>query len=569
MTYANSKTFNIAGPCIPSEHYMIPALNRNDEIIDLIDQKAFFILHAPRQSGKTTLLKALTETINNVGLYHALNIPIFSSQYSDDIEVAIDLIARSIVKVAKSSSIPAIASLADPLQSFYGEHVSFRIENMLNFMCSNLNKELIVFFDEADNIPDSSMITFLSQIRNGYLYRNEPNKNFPRALALVGMLDIADYGTHLRSDGLSKGTGSPFNVDMDSVSLPDFTEDDIRNLYSQHTEATGQDFADSAIERAWYWTEGQPWLVNALAYLIINRKLKNDYSPKLNGAHFDEAAGSLIMQNRSHFRSLKERLKDPRILRTMDTVISGLGALPKTVLPADVEYCVKIGLLKPGPNGIYGSRPSNPIYQDVIVRILSSGILMDRIPPDFTSKWIDGRVLDMSGLLRAFQDYWIENAEMIDSKSMAQVYMTSAPEPISADPETPLRDNVLQPPTLTEQNVKLSGILTESFCVLVLFAYLQRVLNGEAEIRREFALGKKFADIVATYRTRWYPIEIKIKGIMSKRESLAQLQGYIDRCNATEGWLVVFDRGTGKTLKEKSSWEIDDSGKNTKHIVNC
>ena len=52
------KYFNTAGPCIPSKHYMLPALDRLPEIRRLVAMERYFVVHAPRQTGKTTALKA-------------------------------------------------------------------------------------------------------------------------------------------------------------------------------------------------------------------------------------------------------------------------------------------------------------------------------------------------------------------------------------------------------------------------------------------------------------------------------------------------------------------------------
>ena len=57
------KTFNVAGPCFPADHYMLPALDRMPEVRRLVGQKAYFVIHAPRQTGKTTALKALAREI--------------------------------------------------------------------------------------------------------------------------------------------------------------------------------------------------------------------------------------------------------------------------------------------------------------------------------------------------------------------------------------------------------------------------------------------------------------------------------------------------------------------------
>ena len=60
------KYFNVAGPCFPADHYMLPALDRMPEVRRLVGQKAYFVVHAPRQTGKTTALKALAREINDL-----------------------------------------------------------------------------------------------------------------------------------------------------------------------------------------------------------------------------------------------------------------------------------------------------------------------------------------------------------------------------------------------------------------------------------------------------------------------------------------------------------------------
>ncbi len=61
------RLFNIAGPCFPGEHYLLPTLERCPEIGRLIESKQYFVVHAARQSGKTTLLKALAADVNGGG----------------------------------------------------------------------------------------------------------------------------------------------------------------------------------------------------------------------------------------------------------------------------------------------------------------------------------------------------------------------------------------------------------------------------------------------------------------------------------------------------------------------
>ena len=67
------KYFNVAGPCIKGEHYMIDATERlHNELTELINTKQYYVIHAARQTGKTTLLINLANQINNEGKYYAV-----------------------------------------------------------------------------------------------------------------------------------------------------------------------------------------------------------------------------------------------------------------------------------------------------------------------------------------------------------------------------------------------------------------------------------------------------------------------------------------------------------------
>jgi len=76
------KTFNTEGPMDCLEHYCLPPLERIDlkVVLRLIDAKKYFLLHAPRQTGKTTCLLALMEYLNRQGSYRALYVNIESAQ---------------------------------------------------------------------------------------------------------------------------------------------------------------------------------------------------------------------------------------------------------------------------------------------------------------------------------------------------------------------------------------------------------------------------------------------------------------------------------------------------------
>jgi predicted AAA+ superfamily ATPase len=71
-----ARFFNTAGPVRCEDHYCLPPLERFDlaEVLSLIDQKKYFVLHAPRQTGKTSTMLALMDYLNQAGKYRCLYI---------------------------------------------------------------------------------------------------------------------------------------------------------------------------------------------------------------------------------------------------------------------------------------------------------------------------------------------------------------------------------------------------------------------------------------------------------------------------------------------------------------
>jgi hypothetical protein len=78
-------------------------------------------------------------------------------------------------------------------------------------------------------------------------------------------------------------SASPFNIKVKSLTLRDFNSEEVAALYTQHTEATGQRFTPDAIAHAYELTQGQPWLVNAIAKEIVEELLGIELKVWRNG----------------------------------------------------------------------------------------------------------------------------------------------------------------------------------------------------------------------------------------------------------------------------------------------
>jgi predicted AAA+ superfamily ATPase len=82
------KEFNTTGPCDPDEHYMLPPEERlvGTNLNRYIEKKLYWVLHAPRRTGKTTFLISWMRELNASGKYVACYVSVERCQGIPDIE---------------------------------------------------------------------------------------------------------------------------------------------------------------------------------------------------------------------------------------------------------------------------------------------------------------------------------------------------------------------------------------------------------------------------------------------------------------------------------------------------
>jgi hypothetical protein len=510
-----ARFFNTTGPCNPDEHYMVPPESRlvRAQLGRYIESKLFWVLHAPRQTGKTTFLQSWMRSINSGGEAMACYVSVESCQGVSEAERAIPAVCAAIRSFAESSLgaafVPPMPDV-DPLMA---------LDRILKDWAALVApKPLVVLFDEVDVLQDQAMISFLRQLRGGFAVRGVGL--FPVSVALVGMRDLRDYLVRSK-DGAELSPGSPFNIKQDSATLSAFTLDDVRSLVAQHRDETGQVFSDEAVARVWELTRGQPWLVNALLQKCVWNLKKN--LERVEIADIEEARELLVEERAVHLDSLAERLKDPRVKKVVQSILTGESD-PSLAEGDDFRMTLDLGLiaLEDGVPSI-----ANPIYRETIARILSYGMQLAIPVPEFRWKTADGK-LDMEALLREFQRFWRRHADLWETK---------------AD-------------------------YTEAFPHLLLMAFLQRVVNGGGRIEREYAAGRGRMDLAIEYAGSWNIVEIKLVHPGDGRaatvdEGLAQAARYRDSVDsASPTYLVVFDRtqaGRAKPWDERITWESRDA----------
>ena len=510
------RRFNIAGPCRPEHDYMIPPARRLPGVVELVDRQAYFALHAPRQSGKTTTMRTLAQQLTDEARYAALHFTCEEARvFPENIDAAEKVVMRSIVASAalllpEPLRPPALVD-AEPGSYLRAQLTSWAI------VCP---RPLVLIFDEIDAIEGSSLKSVLGQLRAGF---HDRPAAFPSSVILCGMRDVRDYKAASGGDATRLGSSSPFNIKEASLRLGNFSEADVRELYAQHTDETAQAFSEEALVRAFHLSQGQPWLVNALAREIVG-EMKVSLAEVITAAHVDEAKERLIRARATHLDSLLARLQEDRVRRVLEPVLAGEITLSPT-FDADFDYVTDLGLVAPD----LPVRIANPIYREIILRVLAAPVegLVTASTPSYLTP--DGG-LDMARLLRDFAEFWREHGDVLAS---GLPYPEVAPQ-------------------------------------LVLMAWLHRIVNGGGLIDREVGVGRKRIDLLVRWpitdaagkrAVQRFAIELKVWRDRDKRrdpvaQGLTQLDDYLASLDLDEGTLVVFDaRSTALPIEDRTRFE--------------
>lgn len=169
-----------------------------------------------------------------------------------------------------------------------------------------------------------------------------------------------------RPDVQSLGTASPFNIKVESLTLPNFTVEDVGELYAQHTADTGQPFTPESVALAYELTRGQPWLVNALARQAVE-VLAPDRSVAVGAGTIEAAKDRLVLRRDTHLDSLIERLREPRVRRVIEPILSG-KAFSRELQEEDLLFALDLGLVVTTRQGL---SIANPIYRELVPRALT------------------------------------------------------------------------------------------------------------------------------------------------------------------------------------------------------
>ena len=510
------RKFNTAGPVVAADHYHIPPLERIDldAVLGLIRDKKYFVLHAPRQTGKTSALLALRDLLN-VGAHGD-----FRCVYAnvEDGQAMRENVAEGMRTVLAELAFQASVTLGDDtledlwpgLLERVGPGTALR-QALARWSMAD-PRPLVLMIDEIDALVGDTLLSVLRQLRTGYVDRPA---RYPHSIILCGVRDVRDYRIHSTAENRLVLGGSAFNIKSESLRLGDFSEQEIRALLAQHTDATGQVFTEEAQALIRMRTAGQPWLVNALCYdACFRHEPGRDRDRPITADAILAAQERLILRRDTHIDDLAYKLREERVRRVVEPILT--GAAETACSDEDLAYVRDLGLVAQADGG--PPRIANPIYAEVVPRHLTYAV-QETLPQRMV--WYvdaDGE-LDVEGLITAFQEFFREHSEHWVQRF--EHYHEAGPQ-------------------------------------LLLQAHLQRIVNGGGRIEREYALGRGRTDLLIVWpqggRERRFVVECKVlrKGLeRTIAEGLEQTGGYVDRCAAEAGHLIVFDRAPDRTWADK------------------
>jgi hypothetical protein len=437
------------------------------------------------------------QTLNEAGEYCVLYANIEAAQAArNDVNEEMTVLCESIANCARIHL--GVTTLIQWLEQ-KGRVINpkDRFNQLLGYWSEVTEKPCVLLLDEVDALVGDTLISLLRQIRAGYAQRPTA---FPQSIVLCGVRDVRDYRIHTDGDIITGG--SAYNIKSVSLRLGNFSQTEVTSLYQQHTEQTGQQLSPAIFEELWQDTDGQPWLVNALAReMLFTAKEKRDRSKPIELEDYRAARERLIYSRTTHLDQLSDKLKEPRVHAVIAPMLATQGTLTGQSSLDDLQYVEDLGLIKLKPQ----LHISNRIYQEVIPRELTYPTQVS-IPHQQTW-YLDGNNrLDMPKLLSAFQQFFQENAEICMERFD---YKKAGPQ-------------------------------------LLMQAFLQRVVNGGGRINREYALGRRRTDLIIEW-------PISDKGFYGDVQCSALS---LSLKSSTAHWILALKKHWNKQLTMRIKWGL-------------
>lgn len=500
------RTFGTRGSVQPDRHYVVPRTAEIKDFINRVKDGRYIVLFAPRQTGKTTFFRLALATLAvedptyfpiqlSFDIYKNFSPPDFYELLCKRIRKQIENVFQKRGHVLSE----ALTQLLDNATfSHHGSMLEF-FEDFASLLAVEYGEQRIVFIiDEFDGIPPAAVSDFLHTLRHIYHFEDD------RCLYSVGIVGVKNI-TQLNYDR----SISPFNI-QDEFHLPNFTLEQMRDLFGQYTDEVGQLVVPEVIESIHRQTAGQPFLVNRFGQILAT-ELDIPKTEPITMVHFAQAYTQLLRERNTNIDHLLTNIRKERQFESLlMRIISYERGIPFSLDNELMNELAIYGVIRSGADGM--CEIVNPIYQHRIFQTfkpLFNGLEDDYFSEDTDTSFIDyltpgGRQIEMGQLLENFR-----------------AFITRAGFRILQVPDTP----------------------QEYIGQHLLYAYLDqfvRTVGGTMFL--EVPTGRGRLDLLILHNQQKYIVETKIwEGARRYAAGKQQLAAYLKSEDATEGYYVVFD----------------------------
>ncbi len=504
------RSFGTHGRVRPEQHYIVSRSKEIADFISRIKDGKYIVLFAPRQTGKTTFFRLAIEALTQADpTYFPIQLD-FQTMRNASPATFYDRLYQMICMQIESVFQKRRGVLSQALTQFLENTTLTDDFSMLLFfkqLTGLLNsdshqgvpafKRVVLLIDEFDGIPKTVVSDFLYALRQIYL---SDEMQCPHSVGIVGVKSITqlDYDRSI----------SPFNI-QDEFRLPNFTVEQVQELFGQYTAEVGQAFAPEVIEALHKQTAGQPFLVNRCAQ-VLTEELDIPKTETITMIDFAKAHKRLLAEGNTNIDHLRTNVRRDRRFETLLLQIASYeNGLPFSPDDTLMNELVTYGVIAEGVDGM--CEIVNPIYQHRILQIFKptfNGLENVYFSEDSGENFIDYLTptgeLAMESLLDNFQAF-IARAGF----------------------------RILQVPDTPQEYVGQH----------LLYAYLDHFVRVVgADMFLEVQTGRGRIDLLIVYNQRKYIVETKIwEGVRYYQAGKKQLAAYMKLETAVEGYYVVFD----------------------------
>lgn len=499
------RTFGTQGSVRPDRHYVVPRTEEVKDFINRVKDGRYIVLFAPRQTGKTTFFRLALATLTvedptyfpiqlSFDIYKNFSVPDFYELLYKRIRKHIENVFQKRGHVLSGA---LIQLLDNTTFSHHGSMLEF-FEDFASLLVVEYGEQKVVFIiDEFDGIPPAAVSDFLHTLRHIYHFEEE------RCLYSIGIVGVKNI-TQLNYDR----SISPFKI-QDEFHLPNFTVEQVRDLFGQYTDEIGQPFAPEVIEAIHGQTAGQPFLVNRFGQ-ILTKELDIPKTEMIRMVHFAQAYTQLLHERNTNIDHLLTNIrKKPQFESFLMRITSYETGIPFSLDNDIMSELATYGVIGEGTDGM--CEIVNPLYQHRIFQAfkpLFNGLESDYFSEDTDTNFID--YLTPDGKLAMEQ--LLENFRAFIARAGFRILQV---------PDTP-REYVGQH---------------------LLYAYLDqfvRTVGGTMYL--EVPTGRGRLDLLILHNQQKYIVETKIwEGARRYAAGKQQLAAYLKSEDATEGYYIVFD----------------------------